>query len=88
MRLVNGHDFYAILIKLQIRLRKDLFQCFNECAESSRLDSSDFKEVAVCVGLAGAHLMPGGIPSLARWTQLKVAAPCFAIPFAVYSTTC
>ena len=64
--LIHRHHLNSILVKLQIRLRQDLLECFNECAECASLNCADFKEVSICVGFGGAHLMAGVTPALSK----------------------
>ena len=67
---IYRHHLDAAGVKLQIRLGKNLLECFYERAECSRLDSSDFKEVSVGVGLGGTHLMPGVVIALSNQPRL------------------
>jgi len=70
MSFIYRHHLNAAGVKLQIRLGENLLECFYERAECSRLDSSDFKEVSVGVGLGGTHLMPGVVIALSNQPRL------------------
>jgi len=55
MSLVDGHDLDALGVKLEIGLRKDFLEGFNEGTEGSGLYSLNLKEVSVRVWFDACH---------------------------------
>ncbi len=60
--LIYGQDLDTCGVEFQIGFGQDIFECFNEGAEGTSLNSADFKQISVCVRLGSAHIYsPDGL---------------------------